>query len=118
MLVVDHESRDDAVVVKVAGDIDSSTVDELTPHLTAALKLAEAHPARLVVLDLQPVTFFGSAALNAVLDCHEKGKEGGTAVRLAADQDHVLRPIQVTELDRVLEIYPTVSDALHRKPGQ
>jgi anti-anti-sigma factor len=113
-LTVDHEARADAVVVRVEGDVDSSTVDELTPHLTAALQLAAKHPARLLIVDLQPVTFFGSAALNAVLDCHERGKETGTAVRLVADHDQVLRPIQVTELDRILEVYPTLSDALQR----
>ena len=114
MLAVDHEAREDAVLVRVKGDVDSSTVDELTPHLTAALQVAAKHPARLVIVDLQPVTFFGSAALNAVLDCHEGGKETGTSVRLVADNDHVLRPIQVTELDRILDVYPTLSDALQR----
>ena len=114
LLAVDHESREDAVLVRVKGEVDSSTVDELTPHLTAALQLAAKHPARLVIVDLQPVTFFGSAALNAVLDCHEGGKETGTSVRLVADNDHVLRPIQVTELDRILDVYPTLSDALQR----
>jgi anti-anti-sigma factor len=118
MLAVDHESREEAVLVRVQGDVDSSTVDKLAPHLTAALKLAASHPARLVILDLQPVTFFGSAALNAVLDCHEEGKESGTSVRLVADHDHVLRPIQVTELDRVLDIYPTLSEALYPKQEQ
>jgi anti-anti-sigma factor len=116
MLAVDHEAREDAVLVRVKGEVDSSTVDELTPHLTAALQVAAKHPARLVIVDLQPVTFFGSAALNAVLDCHEGGKETGTSVRLVADNDHVLRPIQVTELDRILEVYPTLSDALQSKP--
>jgi anti-sigma B factor antagonist len=115
MLAVDHEARDDAVLVRVKGDVDSSTVGELAPHLTAALQQAASHPARLVILDLQPVTFFGSAALNAVLDCHEEGRESGTSVRLVADHDNVLRPIQVTELDRILDIYPTLSDALHRR---
>jgi anti-sigma B factor antagonist len=115
LLAVDHEAREDAVLVRVKGDVDSSTVDELTAHLTAALKLAATHPARLVIVDLQPVTFFGSAGLNAVLDCHEEGKETGTSVRLVADHDIVLRPIEVTELDRILELYPTLSDALQRK---
>jgi anti-anti-sigma factor len=118
LLAVDHEAREDAVVVRVTGDVDSSTVDQLTPHLVAALQVAAKHPARLVIVDLQPVTFFGSAALNAVLDCHEGGKEAGTSVRLVADNDQVLRPIQVTELDRILEVYPTVSDALQRDRRQ
>lgn len=112
LLAVDHEAREDAVLVRVKGDVDSSTVDELTAHLTAALKLAATHPARLVIVDLQSVDFFGSAALNAVLECHEEGRATGTSVRLVADHDNVLRPIEVKELDRILEVYPTLSDAL------
>ncbi len=118
LLAVEHEAHEDAVVVHVKGDVDSSTVDELTAHLAAALKQAATHPARLLVVDLQSVDFFGSAALNAVLECHEQGKESGTSVRLVADHDQVLRPIQVTELDRIFDIYSTLSDALRRKQQQ
>ncbi len=118
LLAVEHEAHQDAVVVRVKGDVDSSTVGELTTHLADALQLAATHPGNPVVIDLQAVDFFGSAALNAVLDCHLDGQTGGTAVRLAADHDQVLRPIQVTELDRVLDIYPTLAEALQgtRRP--
>ncbi len=115
MLVIGCEAEDDAVIVRVKGGVDSSTADDLTAHLTAALQQAETHPARLLIVDLQAVDFFGSAALNAMLECHEKGKDAGTSVRLAADHDQVLRPIQVTELDRIFDIYPTLSEALQRK---
>lgn len=118
LLAVEHEAHEDAVVVRIKGDVDSSTVDDLTAQLTAALELAAAHPARLVVLDLQAVDFFGSAALNAVLECHEAGNGSGTSVRLVAAHDHVLRPIQVTELDRVFDIYPTLPQALQRERRQ
>lgn len=111
ILAVDHQAGEDAVVVHVKGDVDSITVDDLTSHLTAALALADTHPARLLVVDLLAVNFFGSAALNAVLDCHEAGNAAGTSVRLVADHENVLRPIEVTELDRIFEIYPTMSDA-------
>ncbi len=118
LLAVDHEANEDAVVVRVEGDVDSSNVDELTTHLTAALQVAATHPKRLVVVDLQAVNFFGSAALNAVLECHEQGNAAGTSVRLLADHDQVLRPIQVTELDRILDIFPTLADALQRNRRQ
>ncbi len=115
MLAVEHEAHDDAVIVSVKGDVDSSNVGELGAHLTTAVGLASTPPVRPVVIDLLAVDFFGSAALNAVLDCHENGKAGGTAVRLVADHDQVLRPIQVTELDRVFDIYPTLTAALQRR---
>lgn len=115
LLAVEHEAHDDVVIVSVKGDVDSSSVGELAAHLTTALELASAQPVRPVVIDLLAVDFFGSAALNAVLDCHEDAKSGGTSVRLVADHDQVLRPMQVTELDRVFDIYPTLSAALQRR---
>jgi anti-anti-sigma factor len=110
--VVDHEAHEDAVVVRVQGDVDSITVGELSSQLATALKLAVTHPARLLIIDLQPVTFFGSAGLNAIFDCQEQGLAGGTSVRLVADNEHVIRPLEVTKLDRVFEIHRTLTDAL------
>ncbi|HTQ16873.1 STAS domain-containing protein [Mycobacterium sp.] len=119
LLDVDHEARDDAVVVHVKGDVDSSTVDQLIANLTDALGLAGAHPARLLIIDLALVSFFGSAGLNAVLESHQEGTAAGTSVRLVAGHGQVLQPIQVTELDRILDIYPTLSDALRGvKPAE
>lgn len=112
LFVVEHEAHEDAVLVRIKGDVDTSTAGELSAYLTNALKLAAADPPRPMVIDLRAVNFFGSAALNAVLDCHEGGKAAGTPVRLVADHDQVLRPIRVTELDRVFDIYPTLSAAL------
>jgi anti-sigma B factor antagonist len=111
-LVIEREVSQDAVIVRVQGEVDSISVGELSSQLTAALELAAAHPARLLILDLQPVTFFGSAGLNAVFDCRERGRGAGTSVRLVADNDYVIRPLEVTKLDRVLEVYRTLDDAL------
>src|SRR5690348_16379153 len=111
-LAVEHAANDDAIVVRVEGDVDSTTVGELSDHLAAALELAAAHPAQLVIVDLQAVTFLGSAGLNALLDCHQRGSDAGTSVRLLADHGPVLQPIKVTDLDLILEIHPTLPDAL------
>ncbi|MHA7649679.1 STAS domain-containing protein [Mycobacterium sp. ML4] len=114
LLGVGHESGEEAVIVTVEGDVDSSTVDQLRGQLTAALDVAATHPSRLLIADLTAVNFFGSAGLNAMLECHEAGRAAGTAVRLVADHPQVLQPITVTELHRIFDIHPTVSDALQR----
>jgi anti-sigma B factor antagonist len=114
-LAVHHEHDDDGIVVRVKGDIDSATVGELVTELTTALNLASTHPGRLLVVDLQEVSFFGSAGLNAVLNCHEQGAAAGASVRLVADQAEVVRPIEVTNLDRVLDVYPSLADALRSR---
>lgn len=117
LLAVDCEVLPEAVVVHVKGEVDSSTVGKLISDLGAALRQAATHVAGLLVIDLQALTYFGSAGLNAVLDCHRQGAETGTSVRLVADNDLVIRPIEVTNLDSVLQIFPTLTDALrdHRR---
>lgn len=112
LLRVDYEVRPQAVLLQAKGEVDSSTAGELVSALDAALQQAGTQPARLLIIDLQGVTYFGSAGLNAVLDCHRQGLQAGTSVRLVADNGLVVRPIEVTNLDSVLELYPTLPDAL------
>jgi anti-anti-sigma factor len=119
LLVVDSEIRSEAVLVHVGGEIDSNTAGQLRAQLRSALHQADGQDSRLLIVDLQNVTYFGSAGLNAVLDCHKQGLRGGTSVRLVADNELVVRPIEVTNLDSLLDLYPSLPDALEgRKFGQ
>jgi anti-anti-sigma factor len=118
LLVVDSEVRPEAVLVHATGEIDSSTAGELRSELQSALQQAKSQESRLLILDLQGVTYFGSAGLNAVLDCHKEGLKAGTSVRLVADNDLVVRPIEVTNLDSLLDLYPTVPDALEGRDSE
>jgi anti-anti-sigma factor len=117
LLEVKQDVRDAAVVLSARGEIDSGTVDTLISYLEAALEAASAHASRLLVLDLGDVTYFGSAGLNAVLGCYEKGAADGVSVRLVASNAEVIMPIEVTKLDTVLKPYPTLTDALDGTDG-
>jgi anti-anti-sigma factor len=97
--------------------LDSNTAGEFTAHLDVALHEAGNQATRLLIVDLQALTYFGSAGLNALLDCHRQGRDAGTSVRLVADSGLVVRPIEVTNLDSVLELYPTLSEALQQGGG-
>jgi anti-anti-sigma factor len=112
LLVVGRDVRPEAVVVRARGEVDSSTASEFTAQLNAALDEAANQASRLLIIDLQDLTYFGSAGLNAVLDCHRQGLKAGTPVRLVADNGLVVRPIEVTNLDSVLDLYPTLAEAL------
>lgn len=109
---ITQDVRDSAIVVAVAGDIDSATVDALMASLETGLTVASEHAQQLLVIDLGEVTYFGSAGLNAVLGCYEAGLSRGVAVRLVASAAEVIRPLEVTQLDTVIRPYPTISDAL------
>jgi anti-anti-sigma factor len=111
-LEIRQDVRDSAVVVAVAGDIDTATADTLVQKLDAAMSVASARAHKLLVVDMGEVTYFGSAGLNAVLGSYQVGASNGVAVRLVADGAEVLRPLQVTRLDAVFKPYPTLPDAL------
>jgi anti-anti-sigma factor len=117
LLEVRQDVRDAAVVVSAGGDIDSGTVDTLVTNLDAALEAAADHPMKLLVLELADVTYFGSAGLNAVLGCYERGRSDGVNVRLVASNAEVIMPIEVTKLDNVLRPYQTLTDALSATDG-
>ncbi|RDH79653.1 anti-sigma factor antagonist [Mycolicibacterium moriokaense] len=112
LLEVKQDVGDAAVIVTAVGEIDSGTVATLSTQLDSALGAAADHPAKLLVLELGEVTYFGSAGLNAVLGCYERGLSDGICVRLVATNAEVIMPIEVTKLDNVLRPFPTVADAL------
>jgi anti-anti-sigma factor len=118
LLAVDSEVRPEALLVHVKGEIDSGTAGELGSQLESALQQAGGHESRLLIVDLQGVTYFGSAGLNAVLDCHKQGLRAGISVRLVADNDLVVRPIEVTNLDSLLDLYPSLPDALEGRESE
>jgi anti-sigma B factor antagonist len=118
LLLVEHDLRDDAVVVRAKGDVDSSSVVQLSEHLKTAMQLVVTHPARLVVVDLGSVTYFGSAGLNALLDGRDQASEAGASVCLVAHNAEVLRPIEITNLDKIFDVYPTVAAAVECRHDQ
>ncbi|MDA2893978.1 STAS domain-containing protein [Mycolicibacterium sp. BiH015] len=107
-----QEVRGGAVVVHVSGEVDSGTVDSLSEALTTAIAEAPSHPARCIVIELDGVTYFGSAGLNALLNCSEKARAEGVAVRVVATGAEVLRPIEVTKISAILPPYRSLSEAL------
>ena len=117
-LEVNRDVRDAAVVVSVGGEVDSGSVSTLLPELDAALQTAGEHSTKLLVVELGKVTYFGSAGLNAVLECYEKGSSAGVAVRVVAPNPEVVRPIEVTKLDKILRPYGTVAEAVAESDGR
>ncbi|OBF21535.1 STAS domain-containing protein [Mycobacterium sp. ACS4331] len=112
-LDIQQDVLDGAVVVSAVGEVDSGNAGELSAHLDAARGAAAKSKRRLLVIALDHLKYFGSAGLNAVLDCHERGGVEGVTVRIAAGNAEVLRPIEVTKLDEVLDLYDTVHAATH-----
>jgi anti-anti-sigma factor len=97
-------------VLAVSGEVDLSTV----PAFEAAIVEALASGPKALVLDLSGVDFLASAGLQTLVATHERlGKDGdGTTFAVVADGPATSRPIQLTGLDQILSMYPTMAEAM------
>jgi anti-sigma B factor antagonist len=96
-----------AEVLVVAGEVDMANATQLRSEVYRCL----AEQPAVLVLDLTAVTFLDSSGLTVLVEAHQAAAPH-TALRVVADQRVVLRPIQITELDRVLTVYASVDHAL------
>lgn len=99
-----------AVVVHVSGEVDASTASDLEHEVAIALALAT--PPAPVVIDLSGVRFFAAAGVNELHRKHLAARAAGVTLRVVARHRPVLRPLEITGLDRELSTCPTLADAL------
>lgn len=95
-------------VVEVAGEIDMAC-DQ--PIRAAVADQLDRRPAGLV-LDLTRIDFFGSTGIQLVVETVVKAADRGVALALATDRRAVLRPLEITDVHRMVAIHPSVRDAL------
>jgi len=106
--------HDDARVVLLAvdGEVDLMTAPRLHAALLAALRDG---PRRVVILDLTRVSLLSSAGLNAMWEARQTAERLDEPLRVVVDHARpVVRPLEITGLDRWFELYHTVPDALAR----
>lgn len=103
-----HERVVDGVTVVEVHDV----VDMLTaPLLGTAIGTALAGSPRALVIDLTGVTFLASAGMTVLVKAKEQvGAAAGFAI--VAEGPVTSRPLKLVGLDDVLNLYPTVEDAL------
>jgi anti-sigma B factor antagonist len=99
------ESVGDAVVIRLAGELDLYNADEMR----GALAATEERSPRRVVLDMSNVDFIDSTALGVLIEARSKL---GLRLVLAALRLETRRTLQVSGLDRHLQVHETVEDAL------
>lgn len=91
-------------VLSVSGEIDVATGTKLR----AALADRVADPAiRRVVADLTAVTFMSSTGIAVLVDAHSEASRAGKSLVLLTGQNRaVLHPLQISGVDRLLNLDP------------
>jgi anti-anti-sigma factor len=106
----------ETILCVLSGDIDAATGPRLQRELTEAVADRPAH----LVIDLSGIEFMGSAGLKILTEIHAAQQDVGSHLAIVIGHNlAAVRPIQVTELDQLLDIHTeqaSAVDACHARP--
>jgi anti-sigma B factor antagonist len=95
-------------IVCLPEEIDISNAAERGDELRAAIKTGVA----VVIADMTRTAFCDSQGMRQLVLAHDRATEAGAELRLAIEAPAVLRALQITGLDQLLRIYPSMQAAL------
>jgi anti-anti-sigma factor len=95
---------DGTATVVLKGELDLSGIQSATQ----AIEQAEAAPVRMVVLDLEGLTFMDSTGLEVVLRAAQRAREAGRRLVVARPSPYVKRLLELTAIDQSLDIVEDV----------
>jgi anti-sigma B factor antagonist len=93
------ENRGHASVVKLSGELDIASIDDLRRAIT----IARAESAQGVIVDLRGLTFIDASGLRALLAEDAAGRNGDAPVRFIAGPRAVHRVFELTGMDDRLD---------------
>lgn len=96
-------------IVSVEGQIRISTQGEFNDCLD---KLFQNYGTRVVVLDMQNVSYMNSAGIGIIIDTFKNFRDNGGKMALSGLTPDIAKLFEVTKLNRFIEIYPNVDDAV------
>jgi anti-sigma B factor antagonist len=99
---------DDRYVLSLAGELDLYTAPRVRQQLNEVVRGG----GRFVVVDLQDATFVDSTMLGILLDALQELRTVQGELVVVSDDPRILRPFQVTGLDRVFRLERTLGAAV------
>jgi anti-sigma B factor antagonist len=66
---------------------------------------------RKVIFDLTGVTFLDSSGIGILMMCHAKLKKAGGALHIAGAQGMVEETLEMTSVNKIVNLYPTAAEA-------
>jgi anti-sigma B factor antagonist len=99
-LAITVERGEAATLVALRGDLDLATAPELRQCLVEVID----EGARIVV-DLESVGFLDSAGLGILVGGLKRARTAGGELELVCSSRDVLKPLEITGLDRVFTIH-------------
>jgi len=104
---IERRDLDNAVVLEVEGRLTAAVAPQLRAEVS---DLVDAGKTAIVV-DLAGVDFIDSSGLGALIGALKATRVAGGDLRIAAAGEQVRQVLRLTNLDRVLHVYPDADGA-------
>jgi anti-sigma B factor antagonist len=105
---VEAESVDGVRAFRVVGELDQATAPGLSQPLMEAIEAG----AERVLVDLTDCEFIDSTGLAILVEAHERTTEGARGFAICCSNSQVQRLLQITGIDRAMDLHPTRDAAL------
>jgi anti-sigma B factor antagonist len=99
-LAIDVRREEGATLLVLRGDLDLATAPELREALVEVIGDGER-----IVIDMEAVDFLDSAGLGILVGGLKRARTHGGELELVCSHSAVLKPIEITGLDRVFTIH-------------
>ena len=98
----------DTQLLRARGELDLYAAPELKRRLASAIDAGKT----CIVVDLTDAAFMDSTALGVLLGALKRLRVRNGALAIASEQPTILRILEVTGMNQVLDLHKTADDAL------
>ena len=84
----------------------------IAPQLKTEFITLQTEGVKNIILNMDQVHYADSSGLSAILTAHRLCKDSGGIMVMACVSDQVMKLINISKLDTVLDILPTVEEAV------
>lgn len=102
------DAFDNVTVIKISGRIDTHSVHRLRQQLTLAAHGSDKN----IIIDMAGVDFIDSSGLATIVQAMKQCRAGNGDLRLCKPPQSVRMVLELTRLDKALDIFPTQESAL------
>ena len=103
----------DIVSVVLSGELDAVGCDYLLTCVEGQIR----DGCHKLILDCEKLKFISSLGLGTLMRVHSRMRKKGGDVKLAAVHSTIADVFRLVALDKVLQIYPTVEQAIAKHDG-
>ncbi|MFM7218445.1 MAG: STAS domain-containing protein [Flavobacteriales bacterium] len=106
---VSLERKDKYAIVKVH---EAKLTSGVAPELKAEIVMLHHEDFKNLIVDLSEVQYCDSSGLSAILVGYRLCRDANGIYLLSGVQDHVRKLISISQLDSMLQVVPTINEAV------